>query len=603
MTHGLANSSARRWHILQPTIGDSVPARILVFQIEPTVRMVDSSTHEHTFRLGCGVCYWLVDGQVVDQETRIFRRREAWFQWVSERSDRQRTTWLYSYGLVYSLTLLNWFHSLGSCGESLISVVLADPPSIVLTRQGRRVRKYVDVANYCRDGLRSLMRKSHARMPDVFSGSRSDAEATEYCKAKTLAVGDYLCQAIYLVRQNRLCGWQPTAASLSFATYRHSFLKSLLYLHSHEDATKLEREALFGGRVQTWRSGSVKELVTVVDCNSLYPHVMKDYPHPVKFRNHQWEGTVRELRQAVRGYWCAACVTLQPGSLDLPNRVDRSVTWGRSGGVYYLAGAELCQAVALDRVCRLHALARYDLDFPFSSFVDSLFGLKLSLTNGGHHAQATFIKTILNSLHGKFAQCGRRWVRSPSPVGGRPWTTWWGRHPDGNSWVPYRNLGGCCEYLEAAGEWRHSFPGLSASIASAARVELAKARDVAGAAQTLYCDTDSLHLIGDGHNRLSAAGLCDPTGLGQWKTVTTGADAYYWGLKHYRVGNKYCCCYLTPSAWEVADGRYRDAARLHFGHLLQEGLPDAVYYRERLVRIRDTASAERMELVDYEEVA
>jgi hypothetical protein len=102
---------------------------------------------------------------------------------------------------------------------------------------------------------------------------------------------------------------------------------------------------------------------------------------------------------------------------------------------------------------------------------------------------------------------------------------------------------------------------------------------------------------------LAASDLLHPTSIGKWKTVAAGADAHYWGLKHYRVGNKYCCCYLTSSAWGVADGVYRDAARLHFGRILDQGLPDAVYYRERTVRVRDRDQGERMGLVDYEDVA
>jgi len=603
MTFRQEQQPAPCWHILRPVMGENVPARLLVFQIEPAVRNVDASTHEHTFRLGCGVCYWLADGEVADQETTVFNRREDWFRWVQQRSDRQQTTWLYSYGLVYSLTLLNWFHSIGACGESLISAVLSDPPSIILTRKGRHVRRYVDIANYLRDGLRSLCRAAGIPCPSPMSVGTSDADVTDYSITKTLAVGNYLCQAISLIRKNRLCGWQPTAASLSFATYRHSFCSEPLWIHAHGEARTLERAALYGGRVQTWTSGSVSKPITIVDCNSLYPYVMRDYPHPVKFRSHQWGGTVREITQAVRGYWCCAAVRLRQCALQLPRRVGRALYWDGAPGVRYLAGVELVQALAGGDVRRVHALARYDFGSPFQSFVDSIFGLKLSLTKEGRHGQAALTKSVLNSLHGKFAQQGRRWVQAKGKIGGPQWSTWWGRSPVDESWVPYRNLGGVSEYCQKAGEWRHSFPALSASVASAGRVELARARDVAGADQTLYCDTDSLHVERVGYERLVASDILHPTCLGRWKTVTTGADAYYWGLKHYRVGSKYCCCYLTPSAWEVADGRYRDAARMHFGRMLEDGLPDAVYYKERTVQVRDVHSAERMELIDYEDVA
>lgn len=603
MTQEPESLRERPWHILRPTKGENVPARLLVFQVEPQVRAIDNDLHEHTFRLGAGVCYWLTDGQVTDQETTIFRCREDWFRWVANRRDRQRSTWVYSYGLVYGLTLLDFWRSAVGKSESLISAVLSDPPSIILTRLGRRVTRYVDVANYCRDGLRALLRGCGGETTSSLRYGQSENDCVEYALTKTLAVGEFLCKAINLVRSQRLCGWQPTAASLSFACFRHSFLHSDLYLHGNQESTALERASLFGGRVQMWRPGSVSEPVTIVDANSLYPYVMRDYPHPVKFRSHQWGGSVRELKQALTGYQVVAAVTLRPTPCDLPTRTCARVSWNGAAGLRNLAGAELRQATAMGCVERVHALARYDAGFPFTGFVDTLFGLKLRLTKENKHGQAAFIKQILNSLPGKFAQYGRRWVQAETaPAAGR-WCTWWGRHPKNGAVVPYRNLGGFSQYCETAGEWRDSFPGLTASITASARIELARARLLAGADQTLYCDTDSLHLVGNGVDRLAANNLLHPTRLGHWKIVATGSDGHYWGLKHYRVGDKYCCCYLTASAIGVQDGVYRDSARLHFGHLLHTGLPDAVYYRERTVKVREQDSAERMEVLSYEDVA
>lgn len=593
----------RPWHILRPVKGESVPDRLLVFQIEPRHRLIEGRLHEHTFRLGAGVVYKLTNGSVTTRAETVFQSREDWFRWVDCNRDRRRSTWVYSYGLVYGLTLLAFWRALGPRGESVLSAVLSDPPSIVLTRSGRHVTRYVDIANYQRDGLRSMLRGAGADSPSPLSVGSSDADATDYCLSKTLAVGDYLCQAIRLVRSNRFCAWQPTAASLSFATYRHSFLSTGPWIHDHKDALSLERGALFGGRVQMWASGSVNRPVTIVDCNSLYPAVMRDYPHPVKFRNIQSGGTVRELNQAVRGYWCVAQVRLGARAADLPVRRDGRVGWNSKPGDRVLCGAELRQACALGAVRKVYALARYDCGFPFTEFVDTLFSLKLRLQKEQNYGQASFVKLVLNSLHGKFAQKGRKWKSADRAPSQGVWRQWWGRHPENSNLVSYRDLGGYVQYLEEAGEWHNSFPGLSASVTSAARVELARTRNVAGINQTLYCDTDSLHVVEHGHDRLAASNLLHPTDLGKWKTVHTGEDAYYHGLKHYRVGNKYCCCYLTASAWQVQDGVYRDASRLHFGHLLSCGLPDAVYYKERVVRVRDVDQAERLELVGYDEVA
>jgi len=576
---------------------------VLVFQVEPRVRRVEHGTYEHVFRVATGCCYRLADGEVQDKETVVLRNSQEWRQWIIAHRSPRRCTWIYSYGLVYGLTLLDAWRGWSRDGEQVVSAVLSDPPSIVLTRRSRCVSKYVDAANYARDGLRTLARAAGTPCPSPMSCGSTDDAVIAYSTFKTCTVGDLICQWISLVRSRRLCGWQPTATQLSFASLRHSFLAGPIAIHAHVEATSLERAALHGGRVQMWRSGCVGEPVTIVDVNSLYPAVMRDYPHPVKFRSHQWGGTVRELAQALSGYECVAAVGIAQSRLDLPRRVGRAVYWDGVQGVRYLAGAELRQASALGCVKRVHALARYDAGFPFTRFVDGLFPLKVSLIKEKKYGQAALVKMLLNGLHGKFAQHGRRWQDCPAALSQGIWTTWWGRDSTDGAVVPCRDVGGCTQRCTQAGEWRHSFPGLSASIASAARVVLARARDVAGVAQTLYCDTDSLHLIGDGPDRMATGDLLHPADLGKWKVAATGSDAHYWGLKHYRVGSKYCCCYLTASAWGIADGVYRDAARIHFGRLLDEGLHDAVYYRERIVRTRERDQGERMEVIDYGDFA
>jgi len=601
ITNPEESCTERPWHILRSVKGESVPSRVLAFQIEPQIRLLDGTVHEHRFRVGTGVCYWLVDGQVVDQEEDVFRRPEDWFRWLRLRRSRDRCTWISSYGLAYGLTLLDWWRTALHHGEELVSAVTSDPPTIIVTRCGKRISRYIDMANYSRDGLRTLMRRAGA-VPTSSSYYCPDDE-TAMCRSriKTQFVGDYLCRAINLVRSNRLCSWQPTAASLSFTTYRHSCMSTPLWIHAHPEAFALERAALFGGRVQTWRDGYVNEPIKICDVNSLYPYVMRDYVHPVKFRSYQHGASLRELSQALRGFECVAKVTVASCSPHLPRRMGAHLYWDGTAGIRPLAGPELRQAHALGCIERVHQLSRYDAGVPFASFVRSLYPLKLSLSDKGDQLGASFVKLLLNSLVGKFSQKGKRWKNVPQAPSRGHWSTWLAKHPQKDHYCMYRDLGGLVQCVEEGGEWRHSFPALSASVTSAARIELARHIDTAGAAATLYCDTDSVHCLREGYDRLVAGGHIHPTRLGSLKIAHEGPDGTYWGLKHYRVGDKYCCCFLTASAVGIAEGVYRDAARYHFEHMMSAGMTDRWYGKDRLVKMREHSSAERMEVINYEE--
>ena len=598
----LGTSFGRHWHILRPTSGESVPDRVLVFQVAPLIRWIDSKSTEHSWGGGAGATYHLVDGRVESAAPATFQTREDWYAWIAANRRRDRCTWIYSYGLTYGLTLLNWWRMAERAGERILFAVLSDPPSIVSTRRGRYVSKYVDIANYIRDGLAGLRRDCGAEGPPASQGQSLGVPDLDACRNRVRLVGEFVCRAIGLVRAHRLCAWQPSAASLSFATLRHSFLDAGIAIHGDQQATELERACLFGGRVQMWRSGQVDQPVTILDFNSLYPYVMAHWPLPIKLRRYSDEETPKSLRQALQGYECVAAVRLGPTQLAYPLRGPGHSVWSGAAGVYYLGGAELRQASGERLIRRVLALARYDAGMPLESFARALFRLKCSLADQGDLAGATFVKLVANSIVGKFSQKGRKWVHYEEIHARGKWCTWWGRHPVDGTFCLHRCLGGHPECLETGHEWQHSLPGLSAAITAAGRIELSRHLAIAGTDQALYCDTDSIHSLPVGYRRLVAADAIHPTAWGKLKILHKGEDAYYWGLKHYRVGTKFVCAGLTASAWSVADGVYLDAARRGFSRLLADGLPTTQTYSYHTVYRGDRGRTAHLPLVEYGEV-
>lgn len=591
--------SEQGWHILRPVSGEYVPTRVHVFLIEPLVRWITDRCQEHTFRLGVGRSIQLGASGAVDASDTVFTSPEDALSWLHSRYSSRAATWIYSYHLPQQLSLIGWWRAAWRAGERIQTAVLSDPPNLVISRRGRCTSKYVDLRNYWRDGLLAMARSSGISFPAGGSAGLSDSEAVEYCTKKVHFLGDCLCRAMTIVRSNQLCSWQPTAASLSFACLRHSCLTTPIWIHRHPQALSLETAALRGGTVRMWRSGYVPEPVTVVDANSLYPYVMRDYPLPVKFRNYEENPTLRTLAQALAGFECVAAIRLAPETADHVRAGKLAWCPHVSAAPVHLAGAELRKAWSLGLIERVLSMARYDAGAPLAEFVLRLQPILDDCQAKGDLIGRAFVKLLRNSLHGKFGQKGRKWVHDEKATSHGLWSTWIGTDPETGSPRRYRHLGGSVERYEEAGLWRHSFPGLSSSIAAAARIELAEHRDIAGAAQTLYCDTDSLHVVRNGHDRLVSAGRIHPTCCGKWKLLHRGEDATYWGLKHYRVGSKYCCCFLTPSATGIAEGVYLDAARRGFERQLQDGLPAAQYYDYRTVRVRDTDSGEHAELVDY----
>lgn len=573
----------RYWHYLRPVKGLGVPSRVLVFQVEPQIREISKRYCEHVWGRAAGVTYWLTRGEITDREEVYLPRPADWYKWLEKRSCNDRITWIYSYGLAYGLSLLDWFRTSLARGERIVSAILSDPPSIVLTSQGRRVRKYVDAQNYWRDSLKGLLSTGPTAGNGSAGATACTPTDTSTIESKTRKVGDILCRAIKVVAHNSLCSWQPTAATLSFAAYRNSFAQSNLGIHNDSQATAMERAALRGGLNKMYRSGFVPYATTLVDANSLYPSVMKDYLHPIKFRHHNETSSLTELRQALSGYHCVATVTVSRENYERMPLFMPPCYDGSGAAQTVLPDPALRVAVATGCVENVHELARYDQGEPFLGFVDQLFALKLQLAEKGDNLGAKFVKLLLNSLPGKFAQRQRGWENVlDHPALGR-WCYWWGSDPDTNVPVRYRCLGECTQRYVERGEWIHSFPGLCASVTSAARVELLRAMDLAGLGNVLYTDTDSLHLVGDGVARLEEGGYCHPSALGKWKTVVVGKDSHYWGLKHYRVGDYVCCNFLAASAKNISEGQWLQWAKSTVETRLEAGVLDCVPVKRKIV--------------------
>ncbi len=581
----VGSCTERHWHILKPVMGESVPTKCLFFQIEPRVREVTHRVREHTFRVGAGLACWLHEGEVMDEEWMVFRSSKDWRQWVRAHRCRDRATWVYAYGLAYCLLLLDHLRSLNLGDEHYVSGILSDPPTILLTRIAGRLVRYVDVKNYWRVPLRELA-------PDLWDGQGTrppedapDIDHLEWCKRKVRVIRDCICSAVSLCRAHHLGAWQCTAASLSFGAYRHSFIGLPIRIHADPDAARLERDAYFGGRLECWASGHQTQAVSIYDFNSLYPAVMRDYLHPISLVSYVENPSVQELRQALRGYWCVAEVSLWAGGRGYPVHDGKLVSYGRDDGNYCLPDPELRQAVAACSVYRVSRLARYHAGSPFTGFIDYFYPLKVKAKAEGKHAECLFWKLLLNSLYGKFAQKKKEWVDVQEKVNLGKWAYWWGRDPATGTVALCRSIAGAVQVYREGGECRHSLCALSASITSAARVELARAIATAGQESVHYTDTDSVHCRAGGAKLLELAGLIDGGAIGSLKHVTTGHDAYYWGPKHYRVGDLYCCNFLTATTREIAEGRYLQESKQGLEHSIMSGVLDRVVVKDRKVTI------------------
>lgn len=396
--------------------------------------------------------------------------------------------------------------------------------------------------------------------------------------------------------------WGPTAASLAWSIYRHNYTQEPIYCHGHERAKRLEREAIRGGWCHVFTPGFVAETTTVHDCNSLYPWVMANCRLPTKLAVYSEGFTRADVKALARDFGLLVDCSLALQRRPALSRELCAVAHPPYTGLSVLCGEEALYWLSNGCIRSVNRVALYQMGYPLRQFAVDLYSRRLQCKAAGDNSGVSLYKLILNGLHGKFAQRGRRWVGAPTRRCPDWYDFWWELVPGRTIPYRYRSIAGVVERLEESGELRNTMPAVTAFICAAGRDRLCHAIDIAGLHNTCYCDTDSVHTIGDGSRRLGAAGLLSDTELGLWRVDNAGETSYYTGPKCYRVGTSVVVGWADTPAVPSADGGFVRTTYTGADGILSSNDRGKILVRERTVN-SSQANRRLMEGLMYVEKA
>jgi hypothetical protein len=276
------------------------------------------------------------------------------------------------------------------------------------------------------------------------------------------------------------------------------------------------RPFYFGGRVECFESGILRDDWIIADVNSMYPFAMRDFEHPCG-----GEYTV-DTRADVDN------PRLAFAQLDATSRGAFPLR-AKDGSLSFPSGREIFNVTAHEwRAARdlgmvdVHKVkcAYFSESFTnFRPFVDRFMQDKIAAEASGDKAGRIFAKLMLNSAYGKFAQRPDAFtdfqIRRPDdPMLPMPWDLY-SMHDELEIW----------SRPSAAADWAYFDVCIGASITGAARSLLLRA--LAGADRPIYCDTDSIICRGMGDARI------DKSALGAWKIEAHADMAAIAGKKLY----------------------------------------------------------------------
>lgn len=400
--------------------------------------------------------------------------------------------------------------------------------------------------------------------------------ATEYGDTPETArrLAEWFISAAATLKSLGDCGWQNTAGSQAMHLYRSSYLDASILSHTHPVASGLERDALFGGRCECFRIGRVAGNVHLFDIRSMYPYLCSVLSVPVRLCRTVERPTMDELRLLDPALFCIAEVAIETDEPNYPVRNGDAVVYPAGRFWTTICGVELAHAMQAGHVRGVRRIAIYESESAIKRYAEALYTLRRLYDSRCDMVQSAYIKRLMNSVVGKFAQTDRRWMDCPNGESAFEWGEWWGAGPEGDS-VRWRSLAGYVQREEKGG-WSHgAVPAITVCITSAGRARLRETMDAARRENVVYCDTDAIIVNDFGSELLTLAGWIRPGEWGYLQHVESADGCTIYGDKKYTIGkrSRYSGASTRPSEGRPGrlDGSSQSATHAAFGNSGRNG--------------------------------
>lgn len=582
-----------------------LPSRLVFWDTETKqVRLgKEESGIENVFRLGCASRIRLDKGKVSRRETLNFTDRQEWWNWLEAGCRKKTQTFVFAHNLCFDATVSGLWMELDS-GRFRLSdqtsvlirddprdetkspwrgiFVRDDPPTIIKVRTANNATiTFCDTLNWFKSSLEVLGERIGLSKMDMPEWESSNDEWFVYCMRDVEVIENTMINYIEWIRINDLGNFKLTAPSQAFGSFNHRFRKPNIVIHQKPEVQKLEREGYYGGRLESFYIGSVeresfdddftsdsgeldrradaKRSCYLLDVNSLYPSVMREFTYPVQLESFRVSDNETHHTLDELCHRCIADVHLETDQ-TFPKRIPgRGICFVKGTFRTTLCGFELERALNANAVTHVYSYARYNLRPLFSDYVDFFWNERKKAKTSGDTVGDLFCKLFLNSLYGKFGQLTPKWVEWKASPPGEEWSIDEFYLPSEDRWCTRQNVAGVTYLSQDVSDHPNSFCAIAAFVTAYARERMNDLMLTAGKENVLYIVTDGIVVTPEGFERLEAAGELSETELGKLSVKSDCVRGHLGGIHWYQIGET------------VKQGsNKKKAVVLSTGHALQE---------------------------------
>lgn len=549
-------------HAIKDNKGSYLPKYVVSFACAVIKEPCPNEQRSRRDRLQCVYCIScrIVGTKATAIHKTTLRSGQAFFQYLSSLSSIRHTVWVVSHDTLRQLAVLDISSEFlsgrydtdrprakrvkhderGGSNTRSSLICLDSPPTIIGVRssatQGRIV--FVDTLNYFKLSLNGQARAagiarnlSNNPHPTIFDYERTAARDCEI-------IHRTYTELIAWVKEHNLGLFRYTVAGQAMNAYRHRFMPCKILVHDNVHVKSMERAACFSGRTQVFKYGKCACPVWQLDVNGLYPFIMRECVFPRRLIEYDLAGVEGMAVIPKHAANCIACVDLRTRFPIFPFRSDCGVCYPTGEFTTVLTGAELQAAHEMKCIIRCRSWARYECVPLFVDYVTELHNLRRSYQASGNLLYDQFVKMLLNSLYGKFAQQSPVWLDDKDAPLLPPMSIVIMPHPLTGETVRYRTIGSTTQIDGGRKELPSTMVSIAAFVTSYARMYVNRLRGIASAGNVYYQGIDSLIVNAEGRDRLSDAGMIDSPTLGKLKVECVSDSAEIFGLMDYTIGDK-----------------------------------------------------------------
>jgi len=497
---------------IQPLTSDGQPARHVIFDCEATIDR-DANTETQRWAVGAvAVLRWSDAGvrKIAGPEV-AESPKQLWQTIVAEhRGGGRLVAW--AHNLAYDLRVSRALELLPRMGWRLAGIVPPDHGGWASFKSDRGTLLLCDLTAWVNAPLTRIAADLQLdRVLEPSANGRTHA-LTLRCVRDVQITTAAVAEIMEYVRSNGLGPFRPTGAGQCHAAWRRRFLTMPVVPHDDTVALAHERRAMWTGRCEAWRWGSVDQgELAEFDLNLAYCRLAAREQVPVELHRQVDRPTLDQyLRWRMAG-GVMARVTVTTGLPLVPCEDGDRIYWPTGCFQTVLWQPEIDLLLAHGATVEFEAAWLYTRRPALRAFAEWL----IDHLEGPDAAERPVTRRMLK--HWSRAIVGRMALRY------RSWE-WAGRtaEPDlglmallelpSGQVTEQLQVGRDIFELAALTEAQSSVPMVTGWVMSACRAELWRLIELAGPVNVAYMDTDSLIVTAAGARRLTD-GRVDVVGL------------------------------------------------------------------------------------------